>query len=146
MKKADQILETYDSKRMHDYIMNLAFACSETNREDFLQQLDSFKRIPNYFQKKKKYWQTQVLNLIDELNYVVEQGFGINRVFDEYEHDYGWDDDFDNETYDYLDDHELLPVVSDAIDAIHQCVDLEIFQEGYELSKNLLGLNIDIIT
>ena len=146
LEKANQILETYDSKRMHDYIMNLAFACSETNREDFLQQLDSFKMIPNYFQKKKKYWQTQVLNLIDELSYVVEQGFGINRVFDEYEYDYGWDDDFDNETYDYLDDHELLPVVSDAIDAIHQCVDLEIFQEGYELSKILLGLNIDIIT
>ncbi len=127
------------------FIHEFARKLSENKRDGFIALIDSLCVADegHAFHKEESDGKNQV---IEQINQIIPKLEEINSgaVCLDSEYNEEWDDWYnsDDEVILFSDPEDLLYDVREAINLIHQCIDMELFEEGYKLSETVSYLEI----
>ncbi len=142
----DSYTKEMSHTELESFIHHIARILPEEKRDDFIELLQTAKHItepnPVEIQLKNQIKQPLLkqLNEIQQELDKIEKGdsYLIGNVTEYYYHD--WYDDDDEDEYEFEDPDGLLLILDKAIQLVHQCVDNELYKEGYMLANRLAYL------
>lgn len=137
LKEVDKISSGFTKEQLADALHEIARRLDETERRDFLKRLKGTEKaesgkIHAEIIRKHKSLKEQLEKIKScELTLQGE----LNQEYDEW---YSSDD----EEFIYSDPDGVLDILEEAGDFLHQCVDSEEYEAGYDIARHLVGLEI----
>lgn len=143
LKQTDALTLQCSAEQLAAFIHDIARGCSEYQREDFLKMLKSAgggaDKAVNKKEDKKIDFDERYRRVRDNLKRIDSQELTITgRLNEEYD---DWYSDSGEEFY-YEDDCGISDMLEEACDFIHTCMDMERYQEGFEVGNQVLTMEI----
>lgn len=143
LKQTDAITAQYSRAQLISFIHETGRILPEHCREDFLRRLketgeETEKPSEKEEQKEPGFHETYRL-IRDNLMRIDSQEVTISGILNE-EYD-DWYDDSGEEFY-YEDDNGISHMLVQACEFIHTCMDLEKYQEGFEIGRQIFYMEI----
>lgn len=143
LRQTDAITAQYSAEQLISFIHDIGRVLPEQNREDFLKRLKAAGGITETAPEKDAKNQPgfdEMYKLVREhLKTIDSQEVSIEGILNE-EYD-DWYDDSGEEYY-YQDDSGISDMLADACEFVHTCMDMERYQEGYEIGSQLFYMEI----
>ena len=138
-----EITAQYSAEQLISFIHDIGRVLPEQNREDFLKRLKAAGGITETAPEKDAKNQPgfdEMYKLVREhLKTIDSQEVSIEGILNE-EYDDWYDDS--REEYYYQDDSGISDMLADACEFVHTCMDMERYQEGYEIGSQLFYMEI----
>lgn len=143
LKQTDALTAQCSPEQLIAFIHDIGRVCPEQRREDFLQMLKSAgngaDRAFNKSEDKKIDFDKLYRHVKDNLKSIDSQEIAITAILNE-EYD-DWYDDCSEEFY-YEDNDGISDMLAEAFDFVHICMDMERYQEGFEVGNQMLAMEI----
>lgn len=142
LKQTDALTAKYSTEQLIAFIHDIGRRLPEQRREEFLERLRSAGGSRTASNKKAVEdveFGEIYRHIRSNLKTIDSQEVAITEIMNE-EYD-DWYDDGNEEFY-YEDNDGILEMLAEACDFVHTCMDMERYQEGYEIGKQLLSMEI----
>lgn len=141
-----------DNIELTNFISDIGLELGAGKRALFLERLENYKNedqdyANNMFNKIKSDIQKEVADTIIVLNRIqdnelkLDSEYDLDNYYNRNSHYYSYDDDDDFLFHDYDD---ILSSIEHATDLIEKCFDLNLMNEGFELSKIICYLDVEV--
>lgn len=148
LKKIDTIVMNSPQEKLTEFIHNIARTLPENQRSEFLEKLyeiagevsvEGKKHLPEDYNTEEI---QRVLCQTREKLLLIENGElclvgNLNEEYDD------WYDSSEDE-FIFEDPENVMGMIEEACDLIHQCVDRELYRESYELADMLIALEVEV--
>ncbi len=142
LKKIDRLIDSCDKEKLAAFIHDTARLIKESEREDFIARLSKISDEKNNGNEIEDYYITDKYESVSD--YLEEVETGERVLYERLNEDYDdWYDSSDDEFY-YEDEEGICDVLTEAIEFVHKCVDLECYEEGFEIGRRLFLLDIQV--
>lgn len=147
LKEVDKLTERLTHREMSMFIYEIARTLPENKRENFLNLLMSYEKnqenitSQNIVNNEKLKVKNKIENIkkclleIDNGKYILDSEY--NSEWDE------WDNDEDDEIL-FSDSNGILKDIDESINLVHKCIDMELYQDGYEIVEIMSVLNVSV--
>lgn len=142
LKQTDALTAQYTTAQLIEFIHDTARTLPERCREDFLKRLKAVGEVaqePAESAFEEIELDERCRYIRSNLKRIASQEIRITAVLNE-EYD-DWYNDPDEEFY-YEDNDGISDILEDAFGFIHTCMDIENYQEGFEIGKQVLSIEI----
>lgn len=143
LKQTDALTAQCSTEQSIAFIHDIGRVCPEQRREDFLEMLKSAGngagKAFNKREDKKIDFDKLYRHVKDNLKSIDSQEIAITAILNE-EYD-DWYDDCGEEFY-YEDNDGISDMLAEAFDFVHICMDMERYQEGFEVGNQMLAMEI----
>jgi len=138
LNEVDSVTDILPKEQLGAFIHDVARTLPEERRVEFLDRLKALHGQGEAIKEENK--DSVKFEMLKEKLEKIERGelCLIGSLNEEYDDWYN----SDSEEFLYEDPKKILGVIEQASDFVHQCVDTEAYQEGYEIADMLLGLEI----
>lgn len=152
LKKIQSETNDMDNNELTNFISDIGLELGANKRSLFLERLEKYKNgdhdnVDSKFNKIKNEIQKEVADTIVILNKIKNQEFKLDSEYDldnyynRNSHYYSYDDDDD---FVFHDHDNILCSIEYAVDLIEKCFDLNLMNEGFELSKIICYLDVEV--
>ncbi len=143
LKQTDALTAKYSTEQLIAFIHDIGRVFPEHCREDFLERLRAVGEKTRTASNKNAVEDTEFgeiySHIRNNLKSIDSQEVTITGILNE-EYD-DWYDDGNEEFY-YEDNDGISDMLAEACDFVHTCMDMEKYQEGFEIGKQLLSMEI----
>lgn len=143
LKQTDALTAQCSTEQLIAFIHDIGRVCPEHGREDFLKMLKSAGngagRASNKSENESVDFDELYHHVRDNLKSIDSQEIAITGILNE-EYD-DWYDDSGEEFY-YEDNEGISDMLAEAFDFVHICMDMERYQEGFEVGNQMLAMEI----
>lgn len=144
LKKVDDTVSDMTKEQLQSYVHELARTLPESKRQYFLDTMNMVQEegcLPLQANKHYDDLYAQIKAMEDILTGINEG----NRCLDS-EYNVEWDDWYNSDAEEVLfsDPERLLQDIEKGIDLLHKCIDMEAYEEGYELAEVLSALEVSV--
>lgn len=143
LKQTTVLTSKYSTEQLIAFIHDIARTLPEHCREDFLERLrmagGSEQESSEQTFVKDIDFAEMYKHIRNNLKRIDSQEVTITAILNE-EYD-DWYDDGEEEFY-YEDNDGISDMIAEACDFVHTCMDIERYQEGFEIGKQMLSMKI----
>lgn len=143
LKQTDALTSQYSREQLTAFIHEIGRVFPEHRREDFLKMLESVgnkeKKSVNKKEDKNIDFDEMYRHVRDNLKNIDSQEITVAGILNE-EYD-DWYDDCGEEFY-YEDNSGISDMLEEACDFVHICMDMERYEEGFQIGDQMLGMEI----
>ncbi len=143
LKQTDALTAKYSTEQLIAFVHDIGRVFPEHCREDFLERLRAVGEKTRTAFNKNAVEDTEFgeiySHIRNNLKSIDSQEVTITGILNE-EYD-DWYDDGNEEFY-YEDNDGISDILAEACDFVHTCMDMEKYQEGFEIGKQLLSMEI----
>ena len=149
LKYVDDAVSEMTGEQITAFVHEIARTLPERQRNHFIETLKSVKKNRNAAGDKPdssmdalELLRRDIAQVTKFLNAVNEGDLRLDSEIDyQYNNGWGWDEDY---KFLFSDPEDIQPIINEAIELLHRCIDLEAYPEGAELAGILFRLTVEV--
>ncbi len=149
LKYVDDAVSEMTGEQITAFVHEIARTLPERQRNHFIETLKSVKKNKNAAGDKPdssmdalELLRRDIAQVTKFLNAVNDGDLRLDSEIDyQYNNGWGWDVDY---KFLFSDPEDIQPIINEAIELLHRCIDLEAYPEGAELAGILFRLTVEV--